>query len=1340
MKRFTLSFLYMLTIFSTPLLAQWDFSAQFSTTSNPNGVWSYGWGTGMNDFDTYNLHGPYGSGGSPMWIEEESDAATGPQMWKNTTGTLSYGIQPGEIAQHPSTTELCKVRWAKPSVSQPYLRLTGKWGAGHDGAGDFWIVKNASEILFTVHEVAGDVPFDLTVANSGLTTLDFIQGPGSSFGAENVPFFLIITPTSSAPVTFQDATTSAGLTGLTWGNTASWPDFDNDGWVDLYVNGQLWRNNGATDPSNVQFSLVAGTPLGGDGIWGDFDNDGFVDLFCWPAGLFHNNNGQSFTNVSYKIPPLPTQVSRGAVWGDWNGDGYLDLYVGGYETWEFPSWPDVILINTADPDEPGQRKFIITWQQSPEEVQGYANRARGVTAADWDQDNDLDIYVSNYRIYPNHLWRNDGTGHFIDVAATTHINARNTDLDSVYAGGHSVGACWGDFNNDGLLDIFAGNFAHDIPPDRADQPQSRFLRNRGASDDYRFDDLGQCGVTYQESYGSPAVGDYDNDGNLDLFFDTYYAIASYGIPNYPTLFRNNGNWTFTDVNSQTGVGGLGPTSQASWADYNNDGCLDLFSCGKLFKNNGGSSHWLKVHLASKDPAVNASAIGTQVRVLLGSQTLTRQVEGATGEGNQNELTLHFGLGANAGPVNIEIRWPDGQVQTQSVPVDQTLQIVRPAPLLQSCSQMTGFLTADLDTNCYVDFRDFFFLTTDWLNCTELADENCDHSWYPHPGMDWNLARDFSTESAQSGAWSYGYGATLAKDDFVVFQTFGYDAYENSPAWYVSVAEGPILWKNTSSSAAFGIAPGEVGSHPSFNMLAKTRWQSHLNATIHISGSFGIGHSGACDLWIVKDGTETLLFAEETNANIPVNLNIAVQPDTTIDFVHGRGDSWGCESVPLNITITVTSINYDPLEWNLLADFSTETATPKLWKYGYGASLAKSDFTLHQNFTYSGTNPVWYVDMNLGPNFWKNASSTSIYGVAPGQVASHPGPALLAKTRWQSDANYQVHAFGSFGAGDSGACDIWIIKDGREILCSAEETNSQVAFNLTTTAQPGTTLDFVHGPGDSFWGESVPLDITIDATLDNDCASVGVYPAYDINQDCYTDLGDMAVFASQWLLCSDPANIDCLAHPYFLAYWQLDETAGASAADSVGGHPGTLKNFPADNSQWKAGKVGGALQFDGVNDYVEATGFKGITGTEPRTCAAWIKTTYGGEIVSWGLEQYSQKWIMRIQETDGALRVEVQGGSVYGTADLRDGNWHHVAAVWADDGTPNVEDVILYIDGQRETIDTATPYQINTGVGANVKIGVFQAATYARYFQGLIDDVRIYGKALSPAEIAELANP
>jgi len=223
------------------------------------------------------------------------------------------------------------------------------------------------------------------------------------------------------------------------------------------------------------------------------------------------------------------------------------------------------------------------------------------------------------------------------------------------------GAGWADFNHDGLFDLFAGNFAH--VDNRGDQPKSRFLRNLGPEKNHAFADLGAGGVFYQESYASPAAGDYDNDGQLDLFFTTVYGTASFNRPNHPVLFRNTGGFAFANVTAAAKLAGLPPTYQAAWADFDNDGDLDLVTAGKLFVNQGTGNHWLKVRLTGDGLTVNRAAIGAQVRIMLPDKILTRQVEAGTGEGNQNDLTLHFGLGRHSAPVNLEVFWPGKKVQT-----------------------------------------------------------------------------------------------------------------------------------------------------------------------------------------------------------------------------------------------------------------------------------------------------------------------------------------------------------------------------------------------------------------------------------------------------------------------------------------------------------------------------------------------------------------------------------------------------------------------------------------------------------------------------------------------------
>jgi len=454
-------------------------------------------------------------------------------------------------------------------------------------------------------------------------------------------------PPASRPAgRFVDVTAKVGLTGLASGR-AAWGDYNNDGWVDLYVGGQLWRNEGGK-----RFTRVAKQPPAGAGIWGDYDNDGFRDLYCWAGEgrLYRNVGGKRFVAAG-RLPNPPMKDSRGAVWGDFDGDGFLDLYVGGYER---PTYqPDAMYRNNRNGG------FELAWK-----TPGKARPARGITAADYDEDRDLDVYVSNYRLAPNLLLRNDGKGRFTDVAARLGV-AGDGQLG---AWGHTIGSAWGDLDSDGHLDLFVGNFSH--RPAYQDRP--KFYRNRGPKADYRFEDKSaHAGLAWQESFASPALGDFDNDGFLDLLFSTVYPR------DHCVLYRNNGNWTFADVTRLRGVAGR-LTYQAAWADFDNDGHLDLLTGGRLFRNAMRAGHWLKIRLVGDGRRVNRDAVGAQVRVRLGRRTLTRQVEGATGECNQNDPTLHFGLGTHARPVTVIVHWPDGTTRKLTAQPDQSI-IIRHGP-------------------------------------------------------------------------------------------------------------------------------------------------------------------------------------------------------------------------------------------------------------------------------------------------------------------------------------------------------------------------------------------------------------------------------------------------------------------------------------------------------------------------------------------------------------------------------------------------------------------------------------------------------------------------------------
>ena len=426
-------------------------------------------------------------------------------------------------------------------------------------------------------------------------------------------------------------------------------DVDQDGWTDLIAGGIVWHN----DQGKGFSKLAEGV---GAVVAADFDNDGFPDLFSWSQmKLYHNEGGKKFVEVS--PPKLPPTVSRGACWGDFNNDGLVDLYVGGYEDWDKNiTYPSFILMNR------GAKGFQMAWTD-----QKY--RTRGVTACDFNRDGAIDVYASNYRLQPNELWLNDGKGMFSDGAKDYNAIATSSGFD----GGHSIGAAWADFDNDGEFDLFAGNFAH--VDDRGDQPKSRFLRNIGPRGGFKFEDIGPCGVFYQESYASPAAGDFDNDGNIDLYFTTVYGTASFNKPNFPVLYHNNNGFKFSDVSASNGVDKLPPTYQAAFGDIFNHGQLSLCTAGKLFAFSGLPQHWLEIRLQGDGKTVNRSAIGAQVRIRLKEKTLSRQVEAGTGEGNQNDLKLHFGLGDLRGKVNLDILWPGGKKQSvRGVKIDQIVDV------------------------------------------------------------------------------------------------------------------------------------------------------------------------------------------------------------------------------------------------------------------------------------------------------------------------------------------------------------------------------------------------------------------------------------------------------------------------------------------------------------------------------------------------------------------------------------------------------------------------------------------------------------------------------------------
>lgn len=433
--------------------------------------------------------------------------------------------------------------------------------------------------------------------------------------------------------------------GLPNTGSVAWGDCNGDGWMDVYT-GALWLNNG--DGTFTNWTEKSGIDLaGGAGMWGDYDNDGVVDLFVARNDdqLYQGLGECTFANVTEASGIDDTQLfdsgegqveqnvpTPSAAWFDADGDGWLDLYQANFMNFNTSdNAVDLLWMNQGD------GTFV---EQTTERglSQGGGRAGRGAHPADWDNDGDMDLYVSNYRLHQNYAWSNDGAGSFTGIQNGSRLGGYANSSGVTTYFGHTIGSAWGDVDNDGDLDLFAANLAH--PRFYSFSDKSMFLRNElvetGSVDftDVRW----EAGMLYQETDSSPIFLDYDNDGDLDLFYTTVYAAR----PSY--LYRNNGDWTFTMVSYPAGTWMFNGWGTAA-ADYDNDGDLDLYG-RKLFRNDSAAEGgWLSVEVVGDGAgATNASGIGARVYVTTGEVTQMREVTSGVGVGSQMPLRQHIGLG------------------------------------------------------------------------------------------------------------------------------------------------------------------------------------------------------------------------------------------------------------------------------------------------------------------------------------------------------------------------------------------------------------------------------------------------------------------------------------------------------------------------------------------------------------------------------------------------------------------------------------------------------------------------------------------------------------------------
>ena len=537
-------------------------------------------------------------------------------------------------------------------------------------------------------------------------TLFLFVFPFPALPIESAIHFTDVTDTAGIHFTHANGATGAFHLPETLGAGGAFLDYDNDGYLDLYlVNSaapsMLFRNNGDGTFKDVTSSAkVDNQGSYGHGVaGGDYDNDGYVDIYVTNFGsnrLYHNNGDGTFADVTAQADVGDTRWSSSATFFDYDSDGYLDLYVVNYVNYtldasapicfespvfgatekvrgychpkNFEGTPDRLYRNNGD------GTFTDATEAANIRDPGglFLGKGLGVVAADFDTDGNPDLYVANDDT-PNYLFYNKGDGTFAEIAILTGCAY---SADGVAQAGMGVDAA--DYNNDGFLDLFVTNFSYET---------NTLYRNNG---DGTFTDVSYKARLGEESYLLLGFGtgffDPDSDGYLDIFIANGHIfpnvehttdVLSYKQPNQ--LFRNQGNSTFAEIRleDQHAV-----SRGTLFGDYDNDGDTDLLvtqlndSVTLLRNENPTLNNWLRLKLIGTRS--NRGGIGTRVTLTLGTESQTREVHRGYSYLSSNDPRLLFGLGERTVVDRLHIRWQSGVVQVlENLAANQELVVTEP---------------------------------------------------------------------------------------------------------------------------------------------------------------------------------------------------------------------------------------------------------------------------------------------------------------------------------------------------------------------------------------------------------------------------------------------------------------------------------------------------------------------------------------------------------------------------------------------------------------------------------------------------------------------------------------
>jgi enediyne biosynthesis protein E4 len=496
-----------------------------------------------------------------------------------------------------------------------------------------------------------------------------------------------------SPQKYLPETTGAGCAFL---------DYDNDGWLDIYLvnsgkcdfynpdpplRNALYRNN--RDGTFTDVTEKAGVAAGGYGqgvAVGDYDGDGFPDLYVTQYGksiLYHNNGDGTFSDVTERAGVAAPGWASSAVWFDYDNDGRLDLFVCNFVEFSKAKNLPCVAYNKPGYCIPTLYKPSASWLfhnngdgtfSDVSKSSGIANhlgKAWGVVATDLNNDGKMDLFVANDTVQ-NFLYMNRGNGKFDEIAALAGVGYGETGRARSGMGVDSV-----DFNQDGWLDLFVANIDH--------ERFSLYQNNRDETFDDQANATSVGAATRLLSGWGLKFFDYDNDGNLDLFLangnpddmiETLQKDVTYREP--LMLFHSDGK-TLHNVSAESGPLFARNLSARGLAigDFDNDGAVDVLvsvndAAPLLMRNLAAKgNHWLGIKLVGKKS--NRDAIGARVTYQAGDLKRSRTKVGGGSYLSSHDPRMVLGLGARTKVDWVEVKWPEPGGKTErfsQLPIDK----------------------------------------------------------------------------------------------------------------------------------------------------------------------------------------------------------------------------------------------------------------------------------------------------------------------------------------------------------------------------------------------------------------------------------------------------------------------------------------------------------------------------------------------------------------------------------------------------------------------------------------------------------------------------------------------